>query len=334
MELGEYRIDLDKVARSFRSAVLPVVRSADWQDPKKRGAVAKELAGVVREYRDDSAAVAGEFMNSEAGGNAFVPDTEGYPDSAVVEVLKDARSIDEVADSLNRHVEQAARRQVVRATPAPEVDDGLSGFEDLWQFTEPSRPRDDDPLDGLEEFFKPDKPSIDKLVDDGAGWGDLEEYLSSAVSTIDREHEGGEDVGKGKKRTKFPMGFARVLSGTENCPFCVMLASRGPVYSSASKAGARGAKGVVSLWRPGDGFVNSFHDHCDCMVVPVYDHSAAWPGREQAEYLQKQWQKVTKSTVAGSRKRSDNDSLKAWAEYLRQLEADGKVLDIADVRAA
>lgn len=336
MDLREYRIGLDDVGRGFRKAALPVLRASEWDDASRRGAVAKELASVVRDYRSQAADVAGEFMVSQADGDAFIPDVEGYPDSSVTAVLKESRSVDEVADSLGRHVESAARRQVVRATPAPEVDSGLSGFDDLWQFTQAegeSAPDGVSGFDGLDEFLKPDKPMIDRMVDDGAGWGDLEEYLSSAVSTVDREHDGGDDVPKGKKLV-FPKGFARVLSGAENCPFCVMLVSRGPIYSSASKAGAKGVKNVLSLWKPGDDFSNSYHNHCDCMVVPVYDLSADWPGRDQQEYLQDQWGKVTKNYTAGSARRRDNDKLKAWAEYLKQLEADGRSLEIADVRAA
>lgn len=48
--------------------------------------------------------------------------------------------------------------------------------------------------------------------------------------------------------------YARRLSGAENCDFCVVLASRGPVYGTALKAGEPG---------------NRFHDGCDCDIVPV-----------------------------------------------------------------
>lgn len=51
------------------------------------------------------------------------------------------------------------------------------------------------------------------------------------------------------------IGWARVPSGTETCVFCLMLASRGAEYTSASSAG-RGRK---------------FHGDCDCVVTPVRD---------------------------------------------------------------
>lgn len=48
--------------------------------------------------------------------------------------------------------------------------------------------------------------------------------------------------------------FARVPSGAETCPFCIMLASRGFVYRSKTSAGADG----------------HYHPHCDCRIVPSF----------------------------------------------------------------
>ena len=49
--------------------------------------------------------------------------------------------------------------------------------------------------------------------------------------------------------------FARVPQGERTCDFCIMLASRGPVYYDEESAGA----------------FTKFHTHCDCKVVPVWD---------------------------------------------------------------
>lgn len=48
--------------------------------------------------------------------------------------------------------------------------------------------------------------------------------------------------------------YARVPDGAETCAFCIMLASRGPVYRSADTAGEG----------------NHFHDNCDCRIVPIW----------------------------------------------------------------
>lgn len=58
----------------------------------------------------------------------------------------------------------------------------------------------------------------------------------------------------GRDKDKGAM-FARVPTGFETCPFCLMLASRGAVYYTRKSAGG---------W-------NHFHRGCDCKVVPSFD---------------------------------------------------------------
>lgn len=77
------------------------------------------------------------------------------------------------------------------------------------------------------------------------------------------------------------LGWARVLTGAENCPWCAMLASRGPVYTettvltgttrSASRDGLR------------------YHDHCDCTAVLVV-RGQPWEGEAQFTALQDLWE--------------------------------------------
>ena len=85
-------------------------------------------------------------------------------------------------------------------------------------------------------------------------------------------------------------GVARVPSGPTTCKFCVMLASRGAVYRSATSAGAvvghgkdvsqnfnadgsqrvfgnRMAKGVKA--RGSQDLGRSFHDNCDCVPLVI-----------------------------------------------------------------
>lgn len=82
-------------------------------------------------------------------------------------------------------------------------------------------------------------------------------------------------------RTKRPvkMGYARVLSGSENCSFCAMLASRGPVYS----------EDTVTRRRDG----RKYHDHCDCQGVLVFK-GYSWEGEEQYRKLEAAWMESDK----------------------------------------
>lgn len=59
---------------------------------------------------------------------------------------------------------------------------------------------------------------------------------------------------------KSALGWARVTDG-DPCPFCALLAGRGPVYKEEGTADFQA------------------HDHCGCSCAPVYSRSAPWPGR-------------------------------------------------------
>lgn len=75
--------------------------------------------------------------------------------------------------------------------------------------------------------------------------------------------------------------WARVLAGDENCAFCAMLASRGPVYRSEQTALGRGGARL-----------DAYHDNCDCRAVLVRE-GEDWEGREQQEWLETLWMTAT-----------------------------------------
>lgn len=63
-----------------------------------------------------------------------------------------------------------------------------------------------------------------------------------------------------------PIGWARIPT-PPSCAYCIVTASRGPVYNSAEDAG------LVN------GNMDKFHNNCDCRVVPVFSLNS-WDGRE------------------------------------------------------
>ena len=81
------------------------------------------------------------------------------------------------------------------------------------------------------------------------------DYELKCAAANSAKYNGGRD--KRKPR------FARVPSGSETCRFCIMLASRGPVYTSRDAAGANG----------------HFHSNCDCRIVPFWDAVNVGPSR-------------------------------------------------------
>jgi hypothetical protein len=104
------------------------------------------------------------------------------------------------------------------------------------------------------------------------------------------------------------VAWMRVTSG-KACEFCAMLASRGPVFTTATAAG------------------EAFHDHCACSVEPVYSAEAAedrstWPG--DAARLREIWDHMTGGAGAGA-----GGALEAFRAGLA-AEAEGRPLPAAD----
>lgn len=95
----------------------------------------------------------------------------------------------------------------------------------------------------------------------------------SAMAAAGMRHalNGGRDTIIGSTRAdRLALGWVRVVSGNP-CAFCLMLASRGPVYR-AETAGFQA------------------HDSCSCSAEPVYSTDSAWPpGSRRAQAL---WQRA------------------------------------------
>ena len=79
------------------------------------------------------------------------------------------------------------------------------------------------------------------------------------------------------------VGWARVLVGAYSCPFCAMLASRGPVYNRRDVDKGRGGSPLTVYHAPPNGGV------CDCVAVPVFD-GQPWEGQRAHEELDALWQ--------------------------------------------
>ncbi len=130
--------------------------------------------------------------------------------------------------------------------------------------------------------------------------------------------------------------YARVPTGDETCPFCVMLASRGPIYLTEESAGA----------------YDHYHPHCDCRIVPFWGTYGNGKSRRASNLmsiegydpddLYKQWQKdglhpAGSGSSQGARKSAtesvmpDDDSRKLAQRLLRggtRLSSKDEALDL------
>lgn len=134
--------------------------------------------------------------------------------------------------------------------------------------------------------------------------------MAARDAIVDAAHAGAKE----QRLVRRPFAWARVLTGVENCAFCVMLASRGPSYGSQDTALGLG------LWHR----VGQYHDHCDCLAVPVFSRKS-WPGKTQYEAAHTVWRNAT----AGSH---GKDMLKALTAYLQQADREGRNLGFKDIR--
>lgn len=96
------------------------------------------------------------------------------------------------------------------------------------------------------------KAFISKLIE-----GDYDEFERLCCERLDHEVRSASgrcisyNVGRDAGRPR----FARVPQGPTTCDFCLMLASRGPVYYTEESAGA----------------FTKYHAHCDCLVLPFWN---------------------------------------------------------------
>lgn len=124
---------------------------------------------------------------------------------------------------------------------------------------------------------------------------------------------------RGEKRR---VGFARVATGRETCAFCLMLVSRGPVFKSELKAGAK-HEGAAEILETRNDFnddeldelMTRWHPGCDCKVVPVFDQSN-WQGRDDYLRMEEIWKKETKGFYGSQF--TKNDKLNAFRRAIER----------------
>jgi hypothetical protein len=118
------------------------------------------------------------------------------------------------------------------------------------------------------------------------------------------------------KTTLDVRGWARVATGDETCAWCLMLVSRGPVYSSAATAGLSKeysdeefvdlynryeqenyAKKLTDKGENGASMVDQWHAGCDCLIVPVFNKKT-WFGNPAKDRALDLWKEATKAAKA------------------------------------
>ena len=237
-----------------------IFEHSDYSDREKLiDQLTPQLTEVVRQHRarvyEESKIMLRASAKRQGVDDPYEPSMSGYSEDSVRTVLRKnlrgtpQESAQAVVNALSQHVEAAGRQTIIRS-----VEDGVVAVD----------PEDEAHLEHT------------RLTP--------EEYEQQSGLSLVYDADGEE---RPTSQGRQPKSWARVLTGAENCGFCVMLASRGPVYSSAAEAG----RGQASDRDYAAG-INTYHTNCDCLVVPIYDY-ANWPGRDQWRAAERVYKKVT-----------------------------------------
>lgn len=122
--------------------------------------------------------------------------------------------------------------------------------------------------------------------------------VEEALAVADRHGQaaGRDAIVDAARHDRRALGYARTTTGIENCSFCLLLVSRGPVYKTQTAALVR------------DGTGEPYHDHCDCIAVPVFDEES-WPGRDEYLEMEAAW-------------REHGGDLQTWRRYIERRDAE------------
>lgn len=120
---------------------------------------------------------------------------------------------------------------------------------------------------------------VARSVENSGRWTTIRAAESDPLNDDDMFFDDDFEVIERVRRKPGGIAWARVPTGRETCGWCIMLASRGPVYKTAESAGG--------------GDMLGWHTGCDCHVVPVFDRED-WEGRDRYKAAEEMWKKETK----------------------------------------
>lgn len=289
---------LASIGGAFVNAFTDLLSAFDLSDRASAEWLVPAAHRIIQRHRRQAVEAANDYLDASAapfGAQAYHPSPEPYTVQAVRKLFRENHGAtpEQLTAAARRHVVMAGRRQVMRAVLDAEFDEFAA--EDERERHE----RESVTLEGFEEALAAVNDSADEAV------------RKAEAEAADAEAE------RPPVRLR-PVGWARVLQGKYSCGFCIMLAARGAVYSSAdaaqlvaAEAGKKSREGGFLSRRARTELrrknPRAFHEHCDCVVVPVFDPDN-WPGRTEQQRLQDFYQRVM--AAEDSKLRADPENYK------------------------
>lgn len=294
-----YAQALALIGGAFVEAFTDLLSAFDLSDRASAERLVPVAHRVIQRYRRQAVEAANDYLDASAapfGALAYHPAPESYTVQAVRKLFRENQGAtpEQLAAAARRHVVMAGRSQVMRSVLDGEFDEFAS--EDERERHE----RGSVTLEGFDEALAAVNDSADE-----------------ALRRAEAEAEDVADVQDAAPRLR-PVGWARVLQGRWSCGFCIMLAARGAVYSTAdaaqlvaAEAGKKSREGGFLSRRARTELrkknPRAFHEHCDCIVVPVFDPEN-WSGRAEQQRLQDFYQRVM--AAEDSKLRADPENYK------------------------
>lgn len=270
-----YAQALALIGGAFVEAFTDLLSAFDLSDRAAAERLVPAAHRVIQRHRRQAVEAANDYLDASAapfGALAYHPAPEPYTVQAVRKLFRENQGAtpEQLAAAARRHVVMAGRRQVMRSVLDAEFDEFAS--EDERERHE----RGSVTLEGFDEALA----AVNDAADEAVRRADAEADNADAESELPRLR---------------PVGWARVLQGRWSCGFCIMLAARGAVYSSAdaaqlvaAEAGKKSREGGFLSRRARTELrkrnPRAFHEHCDCIVVPVFDPEN-WAGRAEQQRL-------------------------------------------------
>lgn len=289
-------------------------RSAIGDDPQvwQEAAIdlyARTAVSAVKHARRCAWAASVLFLEDQArqqfGGSSVLPAEPDYD----VKVLRDAvrraggplnseLTHQRLREALTRHVEMAAR-QTVRAAVDNKPGEQLSKHTE--EDGEPLTRSEIRWLEAQAKAREAEEPQTRQEHDERL----YQARLTLSAASIDYPTSQTPSTAP----LRAPFAWARMIQATADkpaCGFCIMCASRGPVYSSKEKA----------LFKRKT-LMQRYHDHCRCITVPVFT-SKKWAGKDDYEKLSAIYDKVVKDQgLTGAQART---ALDEWSRGNRSTE--------------
>lgn len=267
-----YAQALASIGGAFVEAFTDLLSAFDLSDRASAERLVPAAHRVIQRHRRQAVEAANDYLDASAapfGALAYHPEPESYTVQAVRKLFRENQGAtpERLAAAARRHVVMAGRRQVMRSVLDAEFDEFASEDE-----------RGSVTLEGFDEALA----AVNDSADEALRRAEAEADNADADSELPRLR---------------PVGWARVLQGRWSCGFCIMLAARGAVYSSAdaaqlvaAEAGKKSREGGFLSRRARTELrkrnPRAFHEHCDCIVVPVFDLEN-WSGRAEQQRLAK-----------------------------------------------